>query len=555
MELVRQPVFLLLFTISSVLCFFLASVPYFGFGYNDRQNEAFDLELVENGALSVMLISGLFAAVICASSSLAEEIRTGTALAVLSKPVSRVHFIVGKYLGLAGALAVVTYANLVGVLLASRGAFDAYGRSDEFGTFLFVLFIFLAGLIAGFLNYFLKKQFVPWAVFLVLSFMTAAFLVICCTDKEVAAEWWEPQASTHARFSQIWIWETETKGFDIWTGEDVPVTESNPKGTFASGVDWSLLQASMLVLFMLWVLAALAILCSTQLSVMPTMIICFGVFLLGLMSDYFFGRPAQGGAFLTSGDVLLWTPPNDSEKEFPAFRVEPRGVRSLPPDSVSVRMGLSTGKSRPNFLDKNGHLVLSSAREGDSDDALRNDFRAGQKCIISFATIRDELTPYYIARVLREEKGQHANAADFIRSLRIRGVDMEEGIFAELKSGDRTPEDLAEDLAKQHKLADIFPGNLAFWVYPEGEGGELAMKAGQSGGASNVSAVVERGAWWAKILYVFIPNWPLFWLAAALGPGKAIPWSYVGKSFLYVLAYLGVALCAAFYMFEDRELS
>ncbi|SVE09229.1 uncharacterized protein METZ01_LOCUS462083, partial [marine metagenome] len=249
-----------------------------------------------------------------------------------------------------------------------------------------------------------------------------------------------------------------------------------------------------LVLFMLWVLAALAILCSSRLSMLPTMIICFGVFLLGLMSDYFFGRPAHGGAFLTSGDILLWTPPNGSGKEFAAFRVESRGVRSLPPDSVSVRLSLSTGKSQPNHLDKNGHLVLGSAREGDSDDALRKDFRAGQQCIISFAAIRDELTPYYIARVLHEEKGRHANAADFIKALRIRGVDMEEGIFTDLKSGGRTPENLANDLAKEHKLTDIFPGNLAFWVYPEGEGGELAMKSGQGVSASDVSAVVEPGA-------------------------------------------------------------
>ncbi|SVD97288.1 uncharacterized protein METZ01_LOCUS450142, partial [marine metagenome] len=38
MELVRQPVFLVLFIVSSVVCFGLASVPYFGMGYNDRQN-------------------------------------------------------------------------------------------------------------------------------------------------------------------------------------------------------------------------------------------------------------------------------------------------------------------------------------------------------------------------------------------------------------------------------------------------------------------------------------------------------------------------------------
>jgi len=554
MELVRQPIFLVLFTVSSVLCFFLASVPYFGFGYNDRQNEAFDLELVENGALSVMLLSGLFAAVICASSSLAEEIRTGTALTVLSKPVSRVHFIVGKYLGIAGALMVVTYANLVGVLLASRGAFDAYGRADEFGTMLFILFILLAFALAGFLNYFLNKQFVPWAVLLVLGFMTAAFLIICCTDKEVAADWWEPQAQTHAHFSQIWIWETETTGFNIFTGDIIPVTETNPKGTFAEGVDWSLLQASLLVLFMLWVLAAVALFCSTRLSLLPTLIICLGVFLLGLMNDYFFGRPAQGGAFITSGDVLLWTPPDKSAKEFPAFRVEPRGVRSLPPDSISVRLSLSVGQSQPNGIDDNGRLVLGSAHEGDSDDPREINFRVGQQCIISFGTIRDNLASFYLLRVLREEMRKHVEAKGFIKALAIRGVDMEERVFDEIKSGERTLDELARDLAKEHELTDIFPGNLAFWVYPEGDG-ILAMKAGQGGGATGISTTVETGAWWAKMLYVFIPNWQLFWLADALGPGKAIPWGYVGRSFLYVLAYLSLALVAAFYMFEDRELN
>lgn len=553
MELVRQPVFLLLFSSSSFVCFFLASVPYFGFGYNDRQNEAFDLELVENGALSVMLISGLFAAVICASSSLAEEIRTGTALAVLSKPVSRVHFIIGKYLGIAGALTVVTYANLIGVLLASRGAFDAYGRSDELGTVLFLLFITLALMAAGILNYYLKKPFVPWAVVLTLGFMTAAFLAICCTDKEVAAEWWNPQAQTHAHFSQIWIWETETKGFNIFTGDTVPVTETNPKATFAEGVDWSLLQASLLVLFMLWLLAAVALFCSTQLGMMPTLIICLAVFLLGLMNDYFFGRPAAGGAYVTSGDVLLWTPPDDRESEFAAFRVEPRGVSSLPSGAISVRLTLSTGQAQPNGFDDSGRLVLGSAREGDSDDAPRKDFRVGKQSIISFGTIRDNLAVHFILRVLREEMGQHANADDFIRALRMRGVDMEKSVFDELKDGKRKPDELASDLAKEHKLTDIFPGNLAFWVYPEGDG-KLAMKAGQGGGATGISVPVETGAWWAKMLYVFIPNWQLFWLADALGPGKAIPWGYVGRSFLYVLAYLGLALVAAFYMFEDREL-
>src|SRR5512134_1453323 len=101
MELVRQPVFLLLTTVSAVFVVFLASIPYFGFGD--------DPKLVKESALAVMLLAGLLGAVLSASNSVAREIRTGTALAVLSKPVSRAQFILAKYAGVAAALTVLAY--------------------------------------------------------------------------------------------------------------------------------------------------------------------------------------------------------------------------------------------------------------------------------------------------------------------------------------------------------------------------------------------------------------------------------------------------------------
>ena len=122
MELIRQPIFLLLMTGSVLFEIFLAVPYYFAFGDEPK--------LVENSALAVMLLSGLFGAVLSASSSLAREIRTGTALAVLSKPVGRAQFLLAKYAGLAAALTLLTYVNMVGVLLASRMAFDAYGKTD-----------------------------------------------------------------------------------------------------------------------------------------------------------------------------------------------------------------------------------------------------------------------------------------------------------------------------------------------------------------------------------------------------------------------------------------
>src|ERR1700675_2285202 len=110
MELVRQPVFLLLMTTSSVFEIFLATPYYFAFVDEPK--------LVKTSALAVMLLSGLFGAVLSASASLAREIRSGTALAVLSKPVGRAQFLLAKFAGLAVALALLAYVNMVGVMLA-----------------------------------------------------------------------------------------------------------------------------------------------------------------------------------------------------------------------------------------------------------------------------------------------------------------------------------------------------------------------------------------------------------------------------------------------------
>src|SRR5271157_3942753 len=93
MELVRQPVFLLLTTSSVDFEIFLATPYYFAFGDEPK--------LVKNSTLAVMLLAGLLGAVLSASASLAREIRAGTALAVLSKPVGRSQFLLAKFAGLA----------------------------------------------------------------------------------------------------------------------------------------------------------------------------------------------------------------------------------------------------------------------------------------------------------------------------------------------------------------------------------------------------------------------------------------------------------------------
>ena len=243
MELVRQPVFLLLMTTSAVFEIFLATPYYFAFGDEPK--------LVKNSTLAVMLLAGLLGAVLSASASLAREIRTGTALAVLSKPVGRAQFLLAKYAGLIVALALLTYVNLIAALLASRMAFDAYGSTDLFALGLFILALVVAYLLGGFSNFFLRRPFVSDAVFGVLVMVTVAFVVISFFDQH-----------------------------------------GKPR-EFATGVDWRMIPAAVLILFALWILAGLALACSTRFDMIPTLVICSALFLVGIMSDYLFGRRAE----------------------------------------------------------------------------------------------------------------------------------------------------------------------------------------------------------------------------------------------------------------------
>jgi ABC-type transport system involved in multi-copper enzyme maturation permease subunit len=258
MELVRQPVFLLLMTTSSVFEIFLATPYYFAFGDEPK--------LVKNSVLAVMLLAGLFGAVLSASASLAREIRSGTALAVLSKPIGRAQFLLAKYAGLIVALTFLTYVNLVAALIASRMTFDAYSSTDLAAVGIFTGGVVVAYALAGFSNFFLRRPFVSDAVFALIIIVTVAAFVIFqfTTQKQSTYE--------------------------------------------LSVVDWRLVPAAVLILFALWILAALALACSTRFDMIPTLAICSALFLVGLMSDYLFGRPAERGVWW--GSVLYTLVPN-----------------------------------------------------------------------------------------------------------------------------------------------------------------------------------------------------------------------------------------------------
>jgi hypothetical protein len=166
--------------------------------------------------------------------------------------------LLAKFAGLAAALSVLTYVNMVGVLVASRMAFDAYGKTDLPAIGIFVAGIAIAYALAGFGNFFLRRPFVSNAVLGMVALTTLAAFAI----------------------------------FQFTTQQESMNTPAH--------VDWRLVPAGILILFALWILAAVAIACSTRFDTIPTLAICSGIFLIGLMSDYFFGRRAETGEWWAS---------------------------------------------------------------------------------------------------------------------------------------------------------------------------------------------------------------------------------------------------------------
>lgn len=259
-ETVRQPIYgVILFVTAGV---FVLNVALSMFTLDT------DNKILKDIGLSTMLMSGLFLAAFSAAGVITREIDNKTVLTVISKPVGRPAFILGKFLGLTAALTLATYLNSLIFLLTVRH--KVLERSSQNFDMPVILFgggaVFLALAIAGFCNYLYGTQFPSAAIGLATPLLTIAVLLVCFINPE-----WSIQP-----FAQDFI-------------EDQVVA------------------AIILVFLAVLVLTAVAIAASTRLGQVMTLAVCTGVLLIGLVSDYFFGRKADDNL---AARLAYWVAPN-----------------------------------------------------------------------------------------------------------------------------------------------------------------------------------------------------------------------------------------------------
>jgi ABC-type transport system involved in multi-copper enzyme maturation permease subunit len=114
-EAIRQPAFFVMAAFAGGLLLVTIWVSYFTFGE--------DIKMYKDTGLTTISFFCMLLALLTASSTVADEIEGKTAITLLSKPINRRQFIIGKFLGI--ELGVLTLYVLLGILFAA-GVFYKY---------------------------------------------------------------------------------------------------------------------------------------------------------------------------------------------------------------------------------------------------------------------------------------------------------------------------------------------------------------------------------------------------------------------------------------------
>jgi len=124
-EAIRQPLFILLVLISTAVLGVNTIMPFFTL--ED------DVKMLKECGLATMLISGALLAVWTSGTSITSEIEGKTAMTLLSKPVTRRQFIVGKYIGIVQTVMwlFLILTVVFSALIFYKVGYDQKERSEE----------------------------------------------------------------------------------------------------------------------------------------------------------------------------------------------------------------------------------------------------------------------------------------------------------------------------------------------------------------------------------------------------------------------------------------
>ena len=254
-ESLREPVFFLVLASALVMIGLFPGMSMFVF----RKQ----LKLVIDSSMATTMLFGLFIAVLCAGHTISREMKNGTVLLLMSKPVTRSAFVISKICGIFGALTIfVTLcvcASAMSVLIAKdQFQLDNIVMGCYFGA------LGVSAIYGGVRNYMAQKSFSSHAVaamLVLLPILTVVMYVV--------------------RYRAI-----VAQGYDDY----IPLLQ--------------LIPALLLMFPAVWVMGLISAALAIRLDFISNLLICLAIFLIGLVSQYFliqwFGSDSTIGAVLGS---------------------------------------------------------------------------------------------------------------------------------------------------------------------------------------------------------------------------------------------------------------
>jgi ABC-2 type transport system permease protein len=249
-ESIRQPIYFVIVALCAIAILFTTWSAAYSMAYSDTAEVSGDNKVLLDLGLATVFVCGMLLAAFLATAVISKEIERKTVLTVVSKPVSRVSIVLGKYLGVAGAITIAGITMLLFMQMALRHQVMTTAADEvDMPVVLFSGLAIAVALGAGiWCNFFYGWVFTQTSTMLLLPLMVLAWIGVMFISKE-----WRPQP---------------------------PWVDFKPQ----------IAIASICILLALLVLSAVATAASARLGQVMTLVVLIGVFVGGLMSNHFLGR-------------------------------------------------------------------------------------------------------------------------------------------------------------------------------------------------------------------------------------------------------------------------
>jgi ABC-2 type transport system permease protein len=253
-ESLRQPVIFVVVLLCGMLQYINTASSGYSMGYRIHASGELtgDDKMLLDVGMATSFVGGILLAAFIATAALTREIDNKTVLTVVSKPIGRPAVIVGKFIGVTTAMAIASTILVLQLLFALRhGVMTTAADMIDWPVVVFGAGSFaLATMFGAFTNFMYNWSFSQVFTLSLLPLSLLSYVVML--------------------------------GFDGSWGLQPITTDLLPQ----------VMLACLAMIGALLVITGVAVAASTRLGQVMTLVVCAGVFMIGLLSNHLIGRHA-----------------------------------------------------------------------------------------------------------------------------------------------------------------------------------------------------------------------------------------------------------------------